>query len=119
MKFAYRCGDLLASPWTILLFAVVSLTALPQTVAATVAHSDVTILIGWFSQNFVQLVSLAVLAFIADRQGRAAQLRGDEMYDWLRDLHSSLHGLHTSVHGLHKKTDSLHEKVDQATGTDE
>jgi hypothetical protein len=110
-KAAYRCGDLLASPWTILLFALVSLTALPQTFAAAVSHGDITVLVGWFSQNFVQLVSLAVLAFIADRQGRAAQKRGDEMYDWLSELHTSLHGLHVKTDLLHDKADALPEKV--------
>jgi hypothetical protein len=108
---AYRCGDLLASPWAIVFFAFVSLTALPQTLVQAVAHGDIAGLVGWFSQNFVQLVSLAVLAFIADRQGRAAQVRGDEMYGWLSELH-------TSLLGLHGKADALHEKVDAATGAD-
>jgi hypothetical protein len=104
-RAAFRCGDMLASPWAILLLALVSLSALPQTIGATIQHGDITVLVGWFSQNFVQLVSLAVLAFIADRQGREAQAHADDMYDWLRDIHSSLHI-------LHGKADALHEKVD-------
>lgn len=113
-KAAYRCGDALASPWTILLFALVSLTALPQTLAAAIEHGDITIIVGWFSQNFVQLVSLAILAFIADRQGRAAQKRGDEMYDWLSELHTSLHGLHSKADSLHKKVDTLTDDSEAA-----
>lgn len=111
--FAYRYAAALASPWTVLALVLVSFTALPQTIAATVQHSDITILIGWFSQTHVQLVSLAVLAFIADRQGRAAQKRGDEMYDWLSELHTSLHGLHAKADSLHTKVDSLGD--DEAT----
>jgi hypothetical protein len=103
---SFKCGDALASPWTILILALISLTAFPQALAGLVTHGDVGGLVGWFSQNFVQLVALAVLAFIADQHDHAAAERADDMYDWLRDLHSSLHG-------LHEKTDALHEKVDQ------
>lgn len=111
-KIAYKCGDLLASPWTIVLFALVSLVALPQIINGFFGRGDVAGVVGWFSQSFVQLVALSVLAFIADRQGHAAQKRGDEMYDWLSELH-------TSLHGLHSKTDSLHEKVNTLTDDNE
>jgi hypothetical protein len=112
-KFAYKYGDVLASPWTIVLFVFVSFTALPQTIIETIQRGDITILISWFSQNHVQLVALPALAFVQDRQGRAAQrhaeaaqAHAEEMYGWWRDVH-------TSMHNLHLKTDSLHEKVDQ------
>lgn len=108
---SYKYADALASPWTVFAFVLVSFTALPQTIAATVQHGDITILIGWFSQTHVQLVSLAVLAFIQDRQGRAAQKRGDEMYDWLSELHTSLHGLHGKADALNEKADAIHDKV--------
>jgi len=112
-KLAYKYADVLASPWTVLAFILVSFAGLPQTVSATIEHADITILIGWFSQTHVQLVSLAVLAFTQAAQGRAAQQRGDEMYDWLSELHTSLHGLHAKADSLHKKVDGLSD--DEAT----
>lgn len=108
-SIAYRCGDALASPWTIVFFAVVSLTALPQTITSTTGRGDITILIGWFSQNFVQLVSLAVLAFIAARQGHAAETRDQETHDKVERLFA-----YQEAH--QKSLDALHDKVDAATG---
>jgi hypothetical protein len=105
---AYWCGSMLASPWAILLLAVVSLSALPQTVTSTVQHGDITILVGWFSQNFVQLVALSVLAFIADQQGRAAETRDQETHDKVERLFN-----YQEAH--QKSLNSLHEKVDAAT----
>ena len=104
---ANTVGLLLASRWTILAFALVSLSALPQAIANLVGRGDLAGLVGWFSQNFVQLVALAVLAFLSDRQERLASDRNAKMYDWLLELHESLHG----------KLDALHDKVD-AVGSD-
>jgi hypothetical protein len=110
-RIAYKCGDLLASPWTILVLALISLTAFPQAILGLLEHGDVGSLVGWFSQNFVQLVALAVLAFIADQHDHAAAVRADEMYDWLAELHTSLHGLHSKTDELGKKADAIHENV--------
>jgi hypothetical protein len=104
---AYRVGRMLASPWAILLLALVSLSALPQTITATIGRGDITILVGWFSQNFVQLVALSVLAFIADQQGRAAEQRDQETHDKVERLFD-----YQEAH--QKSLDSLHEKVDAA-----
>jgi hypothetical protein len=111
-RFAYKYGDILASPWTIVAFAIVSFTALPQTIIETIQRGDITILISWFSQNHVQLVALPALAFIQDRLGRAAQAHADEMYDWLRDIHSSLHILHGKADDLHTKVDGLGDEAE-------
>lgn len=88
MAFAFRYAALLANPWTIVVLTLISLTALPQTITDTVQHGDITILIAWFSQNHVQLVALGVLAFVADRQGREAKARDDEMYAWMSEWHA-------------------------------
>lgn len=112
-RIAYKCGDALASPWTILVLAAISLTAFPQALFGLAVHGDVGGMVGWFSQNFVQLVALAVLAFIADQHDHAAAQRADEMYDWLRELHTSLHGLHGKADAIKSKADAIHERVEQ------
>lgn len=101
-RFADRVGAALSSRWAIAAFALVSLTALPQAIAGLITRGDLAGLVGWFSQNFVQLVALAVLAFLADRQERAAAARNATMYEWLGDVHKA----------LHKKLDALHDKVE-------
>lgn len=106
--FADRAGAALSSRWAIAAFALVSLTALPQAIVGLIARGDLAGLVGWFSQNFVQLVALAVLAFLADRQERAAATRNADMYDWLSEWHIE-HA--AQLQALHDKVDDVAEGV--------
>lgn len=105
---ANTVGKLLASRWTILAFALVSLSALPQAIINLTMRGDLAGLVGWFSQNFVQLVALAVLAFLADRQERAAATRNADMYEWLSEWHIE-HA--AQLQALHDKVDDVAEGV--------
>jgi hypothetical protein len=53
----------LSSMWTGYLFAAISLVSLP----AVLRTGDVVLIVAWLSQNFIQLVALAVLSAGQDR----------------------------------------------------
>jgi hypothetical protein len=99
--------------WCAILFAILSVCATPGVLPA-----PATAIFTWFTQNFLQLVLLPVIMVGGAVEARknhirakAAEHHAEEMYDWLSELHTSLHGLHSKTDELGKKADAIHENV--------
>jgi hypothetical protein len=110
-RVAYGAGAVLASKWAIVAFAIISLTALPQAAGALVTQGNIAPLSAWLSNNFIQLVALAILAFIADQQGRAAEQRSQDMHDKIDALFARAER-RDAKHAA--ALEALHAKLDRA-----
>lgn len=75
-KFASMIADGLGSPWTIYIFALLALISLP----AVLSSHDLTLIISWITQTFIQLVALSVLQAKAVIDGRHAQILAEETH---------------------------------------
>lgn len=75
-RIASFFADVLGSPYTIYAFALLSLISLP---AVLKAH-DLTLLISWITQTFIQLVALAVLQAKQVLDGKHSEKIADETH---------------------------------------
>lgn len=75
-KVASFFADVLGSPYTIYAFGLLALISLP---AVLKAH-DLTLLISWITQTFIQLVALAVLQAKQVLDGKHSEKIADETH---------------------------------------
>lgn len=76
-KFALFITSVVGTMWCAYAFAAIAFTSLP---AALHSH-DLTILIAWLSQTFIQLVLLSVIMVGQNLQAQAGDQRSQQTYD--------------------------------------
>lgn len=103
-------ADVLGSPYTIYVFALLALISLP----AVLQSGNTTVIVSWVTQTFIQLVALAVLQAkqvldgkhserVADETHRNAQL-AEESAEEIKDLLQEMNGI---LCGLNKPVDNV------------
>lgn len=87
---ANKAGDFLSSKTAIVIFAILPLLSLGE-IVKSLLHGDIQSFIAWLSQSFIQLVALAVLAYLARREGLRTEARDLETHDAVMDILKSIH----------------------------
>lgn len=75
-KIALKLADLLGSPYMIYAFVVLACVSLPTVLKS----GDVTLIVAWIAQTFIQLVALAILQAKAVLDGVHAEHLANETY---------------------------------------
>lgn len=104
----------LSSMWCAYVFTILSLLALP----AAIASHDLLVIIGWTSQNFIQLVALSVLGAGQDKAAKWTSATLRETHDAVLQEVASVAELVADLHAKHDavavKVDALHEQIADA-----
>lgn len=105
------CG-LLSSVRTAAVFAAVSLVSLP----AVLQTGSVIAIVSWFSQNFVQLVALALLGAGQNKEGAETRALLGETHDAVLPTLQAVHQIATEIHTFHTEAHNADQSGTQAEG---
>ncbi|NUR04447.1 MAG: hypothetical protein HOY79_50475 [Streptomyces sp.] len=110
-RLADRITTGLSSMWCAYVFTILSLLALP----AAIASHDLLVIVGWTSQNFIQLVALSVLGAGQDKAAKWTAATLSETHDaviqevaGVAELVTDLHAKHTAVQ---RQVAAIHEQL--------